>query len=221
MRCYDIFTMKKIALVMLAATLCAQTAGIGIFEGASDVGAPSHKGSVTYDAARKEYRVTGGGNNMWAGRDDFFFVWRKVTGDVVITANLKIISGGAPHRKAGLIIRKDLEPGSVYADAIVHGSGLTALQWREKPDEVTRTVHFPIESPTRLRLERRRNVVTLYAGKEGGALVEMGNTEVPPFGPMYAGLAVCAHDDAAETTAVFSDVTVDVLPPAAPAPKKK
>jgi hypothetical protein len=212
--------MKRIALAMLAAALRAQTAGnLGIFEGASDVGTPSHHGSVTYDAARHEYRVTGGGNNMWAGRDDFFFVWRKVTGDVVITANLKIISGGAPHRKAGLIIRKDLEPGSVYADAIVHGSGLTALQWREKPDEVTRTVHFPIEGPTRLRLERRRNVVTMYAGKEGGALAEMGNTEVAPFSPMYAGLAVCAHDDAAETTAIFSDVTVDVLPPAAP--KKK
>jgi hypothetical protein len=215
--------MKQLALavIALASAALAQTTGsLGIFEGASDVGTPSHKGSVVYDAARNEYRVTGGGNNMWASRDDFFFVWRKVTGDVVITANLKIISGGAPHRKAGLIIRKDLEPGSVYADAIVHGSGLTALQWREKPDEVTRTVHFPVDGPTRLRLERRRNVITLYAGKEGGPLTEMGNTELAPFTPMYAGLAVCAHDDAAETTAVFSDVTVEVLPTPAASKKK-
>ena len=57
----------------------------------------------------------------------------------------RIISGGVPHRKAGLVIRKDLEPGSIYVDAVVHGSGLTALQWREKPDDVTRTVHFPVE----------------------------------------------------------------------------
>ena len=208
--------MKNFALLMLglACALSAQTKGsLGIFEGASDVGAPSHKGRVVYDAARKEYRVTGGGDNMWAGRDDFFFVWRKVTGDVVITANLKIISGGVPHRKAGLVIRQSLEPGSIYTDAVVHGSGLTALQWREKPDDVTRTIHFPVDGPTRLRLERRRNVVTLYAGKEGGALAEMGNTEVAPFSPMYAGLGVCAHDDKAETTAVFSDVTVETPPP--------
>lgn len=208
--------MKKIVLLALglAATAAGQTtATLGIFEGASDVGAPSHKGSVVYDDARKEYRVTGGGNNMWAGRDDFFFIWRKVTGDVVITANLKIITGGVPHRKAGLIIRQDLQPGSVYADAVVHGSGLTALQWREKPDDVTRTIHFPVEGPTRLRLERRRNVVTLYAGKEGGALAEMGNTELAPFSPIYAGLGACAHDDTAQTTAVFSDVTVELLPP--------
>ncbi len=192
-----------------------------MFEGATDVGTPSHKGSVTYDDARKEYRVTGGGNNMWGARDDFFFVWRKVTGDVVITANLKIVSDGAPHRKAGLIIRKDLEPGSVYTDAVVHGSGLTALQWREKPDDVTRTIHFPVDGPVRLRLERRRNAVTLYAGKEGGALTEMGSTEVAPFSPVYAGIGVCAHDDKAETTAVLSNVTVEVLPPPEPAVKKQ
>lgn len=216
--------MKEIVLIMLAlaSTVVAQTAGdLGIFEGASDVGTPSHKGSVVYDAARKEYRVTGGGNNMWGARDDFFFVWRKVAGDVVLTANLKIITGGVPHRKAGLIIRKDLEPGAVYTDAVVHGSGLTALQWREKPDDITRTIHFPVDGPTRLRLERRRNVVTLYAGKEGGALTEMGNTEVAPFSPVYAGLAVCAHDDAAETTAVFSDVSLEILQPPGPASGKK
>src|ERR1017187_7689527 len=186
--------MKEIALIVLglASTAAAQTTGsLGIFEGASDVGAPSHKGSVVYDAVRKEYRITGGGDNMWGARDDFFFVWRKVTGDVVITANLKIVTGGAPHRKAGLIVRQDLQPGSVYTDAVVHGAGLTSLQWREKPDEATRTISFPVDGPTRLRLERRRYVVTLYAGKGSAALVEMGGTglgrpRAPPPSPWTA-----------------------------------
>jgi TolB protein len=205
--------MKTLLLILLAGAAFAQTpANLGIFEGASDIGKPAHKGSVAYDAASKEYRITGGGDNMWAGRDDFYYVWKKVTGDVVINANVKILSDGVPHRKAGLIVRKDLEPGSVYADAVVHGSGLTGLQWREKPDDVTRTIHFPIEGPTRLRLVRKKNVVTLWAGKEGGPLTEMGSTELAPFGPMYAGLGVCAHDDKAEVTAIFSDVTVEVLP---------
>ena len=205
--------MKIIFLVFgLACAAVAQgTGNLGVFEGAGDVGAPSHKGSVIYNAATKEYRVTGGGENMWAGRDDFFFVWRKVTGDVVITANVKIVTGGVPHRKAGLMIRQGLEPGAVYTDAVVHGSGLTALQWREKADDVTRTVHFPIDGPTRVRIERRRNVVTLFAGQAGGPLTEMGNTEVAPFSPMFAGLFVCAHDDKAEVTAVFSDVTIESL----------
>ena len=210
------------AIFGLVSSAVAQSTGNpGVFEGASDVGTPSHKGSVVYNATRNEYRVTGGGNNMWGGRDDFFFLWRKIDGDVAITANVRIVSDGVPHRKAGLIIRQNLEPGSVYADAVVHGSGLTALQWREKQDDITRTVHFPVNGPTRLRLERRGNLVTLYAGKEGETLAEMGNTEVAPFSPMYAGLAVCAHDDGSETTALFSDVSIESLQPPGPSPSKK
>lgn len=203
----------RLALVSIALTLAAaaQTSpNLGIFEGASDIGSPSHKGSVTFYPTRNEYEITGGGANMWAARDDFFFVWKKVTGDVVITANINIISDGAPHRKAALLIRKDLEPGGVYADSVVHGSGLTALQWREKSDEVTRTIHFPLEGPTRLRLERRKNNIILSAGKVGGPLVELGSTEMAAFTPIYAGLGVCAHDDKAETTVVFSDVKIEV-----------
>ncbi len=209
--------MKIAALLFAGLALAAlgQDSALGIFEGASDIGAPSHKGAVKYDAAAKTYRVTGGGANMWAGRDDFFFVYRKMTGDVAISATVKILDGGNAHRKAALMIRKDLEAGSVYADAVVHGSGLTALQWREKADDVTRTVHFPIDGPVKLRLERRRNVVTLFAGKDGAPLSEMGNTEIAPFNPFYAGLGVCAHDDKAELTVVFSDVVVESLPPVA------
>ncbi|MFN7995759.1 MAG: hypothetical protein U0Q18_19265 [Bryobacteraceae bacterium] len=76
-----------------------------------------------------------------------------------------------------------------------------------------------MDGPTRLRLERRRNVISLYAGKEGGPLAEMGNTEMSPFSPIYVGLAVCAHDDNAETTAVFSDVSVEVPSPSSSADK--
>jgi hypothetical protein len=47
------------------------------------------------------------------------------------------------------------------------------------------------------------------------------NTEVTPFSPMYGGLAVCTHDDATETTALFSDVTVEVLQPSGPTSNKK
>ena len=213
--------MNKTALFLLALACAAgaqTSANPGIFEGAGDVGAPSHKGSVVYNPDTKEYLITGGGSNMWAARDDFFFVWKKIEGDVAITANVKIVSAGAPHRKAGLILRKDLEPGAVYADAVVHGSGLTGLQWREKSGEITRTIHFPIEGPTRLRIERRRNNIILFAGKEGGSLAELGSTELAPFSPIYAGLGVCAHDDKAETTAIFSGVTIEPLPPAAKQP---
>ena len=208
----------RTALFLLAAVAAAaQSSGnLGIFEAATDVGTPSHKGNVSYDAAPKEYRITGGGNNMWFGRDDFYYVWKKMTGDVVVTANMTIVTPGNNHRKAGIIIREDLSPGAVYADAIVHGDGLTAIQWREKADDVTRSVHFPINGPTRIRLERRRNQVRMFAAPQGGQLTELGYIELSPFAPMYVGLGVCAHDDNAETTAVFSDVTIEPITTGSP-----
>jgi hypothetical protein len=204
--------MRTVLFLLTAVAAAAQSSGnLGIFEAATDVGTPSHKGSVSYDAALKEYRISGGGNNMWFGRDDFYYVWKKMTGDVVVSAKLTIITPGNNHRKAGILIRKDLSPGAVYADAIVHGDGLTALQWREQADDVTRSVHFPINAPTRIRLERRRNQVRMFAAPEGGLLTELGYIELSPFAPMYVGLGVCAHDDNAETTAVFSDVTIEPI----------
>lgn len=213
-------TIRTLFLTCFASVALAQTPpNLGVFEGASDVGSPSHKGSVVFDAARKAYSVTGGGNNMWGNKDDFFFVWRKISGPVIVTADLKIAGGGAPHRKAGLMVRKDLATGSPYADAIVHGSGLTALQWREKVDDATRGVQLPVEGPTRIRLERRGGWITLWAGDENGPLREGASIQVSLGDPVYVGLAVCSHDDNAEVTATFSNLTIEA-PPSTPAKKR-
>jgi len=49
------------------------------------------------------------------------------TGDVALTADIELLGDGVdPHRKAGLIIRQSLSEDAVYADAIIHGDGLTS-----------------------------------------------------------------------------------------------
>ena len=51
----------------MAASLCAQPRGdLGIFEGQSDVGNTELEGWGAFDSARKEYRVTGNGANIWS-----------------------------------------------------------------------------------------------------------------------------------------------------------
>ena len=143
-------TLSSLAVLAagLAAAACAQgPSNLGIFEGAGDIGAPSHKGSVTYDAARKEYRIVGGGNNMWGVRDDFFFVWKKIAGDAIMTANVKIVSDGAPHRKAGLIIRKDLDPAVSTPTPWCTAPDSPACNGARRPT----TLHAPSTSPSKDR----------------------------------------------------------------------
>src|ERR1700694_3502201 len=85
-------------------------AALGIFEQSGDVGAVVHAGSVAYDAGKGSYAIRGSGENMWFGKDEFQFAWKKMSGDVALTANISFPGEGKnPHRKAVLMIRKDLD----------------------------------------------------------------------------------------------------------------
>ena len=203
---------KAVCLASVLATplLAQETNNLGIFEGATDVGTVAKKGSVVFNSARGEYRVTGGGDNMWGARDDFYFLWRKLDGDTALTATVRFEGKGSePHRKVALMIRKDLDPGSPQVNATVHVNGLTALQFRETTNDITRSVSFPVDGPVRLRLERRGSSYTVFAAKEDQPLTEFGSIQVAMSGPAYVGLAVCPHDARGEMTAVFSDVTFE------------
>jgi hypothetical protein len=53
-------------LSLLAVPVFGQAQNLGIFTNSGDVGSPAHKGSVEFDAAKGEYRITGSGANIWA-----------------------------------------------------------------------------------------------------------------------------------------------------------
>lgn len=203
-------------MALLAAALLLSATPLGLFEGDSDIGDNPKPGSITFDASQGEYRVTGGGANIWARTDAFHFVWRRLSGDATLTARIRFLGAGAvPHRKAVLMFRQDLTPGSAYADAAIHGSGLTSLQYRPAEGADTAEVQAHVEAPARLRIERRGNRFTLYTGEATGPLTLGGTTMVELHDPVYVGLGVCSHDANVLETAVFSDVTLDTPAPAA------
>src|SRR5262245_62255789 len=106
-------------------------AALGDFESESDVGVVKQPGSARFDAGRKEYQLTGGGENMWEERDAFHYVWRRASGDLSLTTAVRFTEKtGQEHRKAGWIVRQGLEADAPYADAIVHADGLVSLQYR-------------------------------------------------------------------------------------------
>jgi TolB protein len=190
---------------------------LGIFEGHSDVGAVLHPGSATYDAAQGTYTITGSGENMWLAKDAFQFVWKKAAGDLSLAADIRFPHpGGNPHRKAALLIRQSLDTNAVYADAVLHGVGLTALQFRPEIDAATAGVELNFDkitdAPTRLRIEKRGDHFTMFLGFHGETLHPAGaTTRVHLNGPFYIGLGVCSHDKDVSETAVFSNVVVEPL----------
>jgi hypothetical protein len=68
----------------------AMFAQTGIFEGRGDVSTVLHPGSVDYDVAHKTYRVTASGENIWGTADALHYVWKKVSGDMSLTASVSL-----------------------------------------------------------------------------------------------------------------------------------
>jgi hypothetical protein len=122
----------------------------GVFEANTDIGDVGIKGSLDYNAEDDSYVIMGAGENMWFEKDAFHFVWKKVSGDISISSQIDWISEGVnPHRKAGVIIRQNLTPGSPYIDAIIHGDGLTSLQYREIENKDTHEIQSYVSTPSR------------------------------------------------------------------------
>ena len=193
---------------------------LGIFQGTTDVGRRSSfgPGAVRYDARTRSYEVTGGGANMWGTADHFRFVWLKLSGDVALEASIRFTdsqpdSGEAqPHRKSCLIVRQTLDSSAVYADAALHADGLTSLQWRDAPAASTHEVQSAVTGPTRLRIEKRGDYVSMYVAEGAEPLRPSGGAaRIALTGTFYVGLGVSAHDTTRIETATFSDVRVERL----------
>lgn len=212
-----------IALIVLALASCVSARNtstpVGIFESHADVGTVLHPGSVDYDAYKRTYTITGSGENMWLAADSFQFAWKKVSGDVTLTAGISFLNKtGNGHKKAVLMLRQSLDADSVYADVALHASGLTSLQFRDERGAVTHEVQSNLSAPKRLRIARRGEYVYMSLAEEGEPKVAGGWLRIPLQGGFYVGLGVCSHNKDVVETATFSNV--ELTQPAATASGK-
>lgn len=189
---------------------------LGIFVSESSVGQTPPGVKAEYDAAKGEYRITGGGENVWGTADAFYFVWKKSSGDMTLSADVEWVgTSNAQHRKAFLMVRQSLDPASAYADAVSHGNGLTSLQFRGAANEQTYQVFTQVEGTVRLRLIRQGSRFTMYAGKPSEESKPVGPVEyISLKDPLYVGLGVCSHVPTTLETAIFSNVKLEEAPAA-------
>lgn len=214
-RSFFIACALSIVLVLGVTVALPQTSSLGIFTNEGSVGQTPPGVKAQYDAAKGEYRITGGGANMWGAADAFYFVWKKVSGDLSLRADIQWVgTSAAEHRKAVLIVRQSLDPGSPYADAVSHGNGLTSLQFRGAANEQTYQIVAAEDGPSRLRIVKKGSRFTMYFGKPGEELKTSGPVEfVTVQEPFYVGLGVCSHVATTIETAIFSNVKLEETAP--------
>jgi TolB protein len=202
-----------LSLALLSSVVGAQRP-VGIFDAQMDVGRVTRPGSASYDAERQAYLIAGSGQNMWNDRDDFHFVFKRLTGNFILSTRARFLGAGVEaHRKLGWTIRPSLETNSPHVTAALHGDGLMSLQFRRTTGAITNETRSrdslpPPGADAVIQLERRDGVYVMSVARFGDTLATQELTDLSLPDTVYVGLFVCAHNDTVVERAEFSSVRV-------------
>jgi TolB protein len=209
--------LKIFPFLLLLSSPCAfaQVQPLGIFDDSRDIGTKVKPGSATYVPATQQYLVSGAGQNIWGDHDEFRYVYKKLKGDFLLYARAEFVGrdGVDPHRKIGWMVRRSLDEKSPQVDAVVHGNGLTSLQFRKTASGPTEEVRSKATHASIIQLERTGSTFTMRVAAFGQPFVTEQVTSLDLGDEVYVGLAVCAHNSDVMESAVFRDVRIS-----APAP---
>jgi TolB protein len=185
---------------------------VGIFEAQTDIGRARSTRPALYESQLQTYLIAGSGQNMWGDHDDFHFVWKRMTGNFILSTRARFIGAGVePHRKIGWTIRPSLETNSAHVTAAVHGDGLASIQFRRTPGAMTEETKSRDSLPNAdavIQLERRDGVYIMSVARFGDTLVTQEIADVSLPDTVYVGLFVCAHNDSVVERATFSNVRI-------------
>lgn len=208
--------MKFLKTTLILICLClgefalSQENSIGDFQFNKDIGNPKLAGSATYDGETQTYTIKGAGYNIWGQRDEHRYLYNKIKGDFIVTANFRFEGYNEAHRKIGWMTRASEDDNSVMIGGFLHGDGLTAGQWRERKGADMQNPEDDVWAPKRfyeiIQLERKGNTFIVRAAHVGEPLQEISSKELP-FMPETAltGIVIGSHDvDKLETARVWN-----------------
>ncbi|RDV16055.1 biopolymer transporter TolR [Pontibacter diazotrophicus] len=201
-------------LVILSFPAFSQQQQIGVFEGSTDIGQVRKPGSATYNPKTQHYEVAGSGYNIWFEKDEFHYLWKRMSGDFILYTRAKFVGEGVdPHRKVGWMVRANLEGNSPHVNAVVHGDGLTALQYREAKGDSTKEIRADLTGADVIQLERKGNTYTMRVAKFGEPFVTEEVRNIDLGNEVYVGLFVGSHNQDVLEKGIFSDVRISVPAP--------
>ena len=197
----------------------AQSNPVGIFQNHADIGNPKIKGSVTYNTNDQSYNFKGGGYNIWFNRDEFHYAYNKIKGDFILTANVKLVGESKEgHRKIGWMIRASEQEDAAHMSAVVHGDGLTVLQWRRLRGAYMRDPQDQFFSPKKnvqiIQLERNGKTFIMRVANPGEPLQEIGRTDMIDMpDEVLAGLFLCSHNPDTQEEGMAWNVRIEKTVP--------
>lgn len=208
--------MKNIFLILflISSNLYAQEF-IGIFSQSSDVGTPVKKGGANFDNTDQSYTLTAGGSNIKNSAEDFHYLYKKISGDFILTADIKSNAQFSLIAKEfGWMIRSSLTNNSEQISACQNESGAMYLQWRRKINDSIRNpeniILFPKKNMQTIQLERSGNTYTMRVANFGEPLQVIGTQELKELkDEVFVGLFARAQNEKDSVTIEAWNVRID------------
>ncbi|HTE27468.1 TolB family protein [Flavitalea sp.] len=209
-------------LICCCSTVFSQNP-VGVFDNHADIGHPKKTGSAQYDQATQTYDIKGGGSNIWFNRDEFHFLYKKIKGDFILTADFEFTgdtSNSVGHRKIGWMVRESTDEGAASMNAVIHIDGHFALQWRTYRGMFMRDpedeFYYTKKGGQTIQLERIGNTMSMYVAHWGEPLQFVGSHEMKEMrDSVLAGLFICSHDSNKVVDAKVWNVRIDKPVPSA------
>ena len=132
-----------------------------------------------------------------------------MTGDFILQARVEFLGTCVePHRKAGWMVRPSQEADAPYVGGVVHGDGLTSLQFRRTKGDVTAQTEIATKGADVIQLERKGGTYIFSAAKYGEPFTTAQIADVSLGDEVLVGLVLCSHNAEVTERAVFRDVRI-------------
>jgi hypothetical protein len=180
-------------------------AQVGVFTGAVSVGDDGGIGEASF--AGGTYTVMGSGSDIWNNTDGFYWIYKEVTGNWMVTVDCAWDEASAfrtaalqEWRKMGVMVRTEPEvAGSINVLGLLRSDLGANLQWRAEKDgasaEASGVQAKGTNDTDTIRLTRVGNTFTLLRKTADGQFRTIHTTSAVTMpDKVYYGLAVTAHE---------------------------
>lgn len=212
--------MKKFfvsAMVLVFTSMLATAQPIGIFTGQASVGDDNLLGVASYNNG--VYTIEGSGNDIWGVPDGFYWIYKEITGDFLVTATVEweFFDIGDTWKKAGIIARNTANdpsrPDGEYACSALIKGDFSNFFVRPTIDsgetDIVDGRDLDISGLTHtIQLKREGNTFSMLRGKVGGGFVVEGTSDVVMNDTIVVGLEVTSHNTSSIELATFKDVSI-------------
>jgi hypothetical protein len=161
-----------------------------------DIGRVRESGSASQWG--NNWAIEGSGDDVWSDEDEFHYVYRPLTGDGQIIAQIEDIDYTDGWAKSGAMIRESLDDDSRHAFMFMTPGRGYSFRWRTSTGGMTLHTQgstYGVRPPYWVKLTRAGDTFTGYASPNGLHWHLVERVTIHMDEDIYIGLAITARDD--------------------------